>query len=385
MCAVWSCRCARKAMMSIRRDTRTGRWFFRAWVNYGNGRRERLFGTPGKAEFRDLPNTKVGAQQAEQRAITAALAGLPLVPAASKEVTPIREHATDFLDTYKPGQKPGERREKRRVMKTHLLPVFGDLTIEQLTQRHVDGYASTELARGVGVKTVNNQLAVLSTMIKYVTGERSKLRFKLDGMAGEIRAVDPYDVDGLLAAAEYDCIRAVVLLAAEAGLRAGEIRGLQWTDIRNGQLTVRRALDKQTNESIAPKHNKSRTVPLSKRLETVLGKLPRRGLWVISSADGSPIVYDRVNDDLVQLYQIANVARPPKPLHCLRHTFGTVMAKSVPLPVLRDLMGHADIETTLRYIDVGEDQKRDAIAKVFGSGSQRAADSPRRKEAAATG
>lgn len=385
MCAVWFCRCARKAMMSVRRDTRTGRWFFRAWVNYSNGRRERLFGTPGKAEFRDLPNTKVGAQQAEQRAITAALTGQPLVPAATKEATTIREHAADFLETYKPGQKPGERREKRRVMNTHLLPVFGDLTIEQLTQRHIDAYASTELARGVSVKTVNNQLAVLSTMIKYVTGERSKLRFKLDGMAGEIRAVDPYDVDGLLAAAEDDRFRAVVLLAAEAGLRAGEIRGLQWNDMRDRQLTVRRALDKLTNEAIAPKHNKSRTIPLSPRLETVLGKLPRRGLWVVSNADGSPVAYDRMNDEIAGLYRAANVTRPPKPLHCLRHTFGTVMAKSVPLPVLRDLMGHADIETTLRYVDVGEDQKRDAIAKVFGVGSQRAANSPRFREAATTG
>ena len=30
-------------------------------------------------------------------------------------------------------------------------------------------------------------------------------------------------------------------------------------------------------------------------------------------------------------------------------------------------MGHADVQTTLRYVDVGEDQKRDAIATVFGS------------------
>jgi len=49
-------------------------------------------------------------------------------------------------------------------------------------------------------------------------------------------------------------------------------------------------------------------------------------------------------------------------------TFGTVMAARVPLPVLRELMGHADVQTTLRYVDVGEDQKRDAIAAVFGSG-----------------
>ena len=43
------------------------------------------------------------------------------------------------------------------------------------------------------------------------------------------------------------------------------------------------------------------------------------------------------------------------------------MARKVPLPVLRDLMGHTDISTTMRYIDVGEDDKRNAVAAVFGS------------------
>ncbi len=365
--------------MSVRRDSRTGRWYFRAWVNYGTGRRVRLFGTPGKGDFRDLPNTKVGAQQAEQRAISAALSGAPVVPATMKEEKTIRQHAESFLETYKPGQKPAERREKRRVMNTHLLPVFGELTISALTQQHLDRYAQDELERigprgePIKPKTVNNQLTVLSTMIKYVTGAGSKLRFKLDGMDGEIHAVDPYDVDGLLAAAEDDRYRAVVLLASEAGLRAGEIRGLQWGDIRDGVITVRRALDKRTNAATAPKHNKVRTVPVSARLELVLGRLPRRGLFVIAELDGATVMYDGMNDAICALYLVAGVARPPKPLHCLRHTFGTVMAKSVPLPVLRDLMGHADIETTLRYVDVGEDDKRAAITKVFGSGSRRAA------------
>jgi hypothetical protein len=43
------------------------------------------------------------------------------------------------------------------------------------------------------------------------------------------------------------------------------------------------------------------------------------------------------------------------------------MARKVPLPVLRDLMGHSAISTTMRYIDIGEDDKRNAIAAVFGS------------------
>jgi len=52
------------------------------------------------------------------------------------------------------------------------------------------------------------------------------------------------------------------------------------------------------------------------------------------------------------------------------------MAKRVPLHVLQTLMGHADIKTTLRYIDVNEADKRDAIALVFGRASPVQASEP---------
>ena len=45
------------------------------------------------------------------------------------------------------------------------------------------------------------------------------------------------------------------------------------------------------------------------------------------------------------------------------------MARRVPLPVLRDVMGHEDVPTTMRYVDVGEADKREAIALVFGRAS----------------
>jgi integrase len=187
-------------------------------------------------------------------------------------------------------------------------------------------------------------------------------------MAGELEALPLADVETLLSSTTDPRYRAVILLAMEAGLRVGEIRGLQWTDIKSGLLTVRRALDKLTNEAVAPKHNKTRTVPLSPRLAAVLQDLPRRGLWVITDADGSFVTYDVLSAAINAIYELANVQRPPKPLHCLRHTFGTVMAKRVPLPVLQKLMGHADVKTTLRYVDVDEAAKRDAIAAVFGAG-----------------
>lgn len=359
--------------MSVKRDPRTGRWFFRTTVKYANGTRERIFGTPGiPGRYHDLPNTKAGALEAERRAIAEALHGKAIAQpeaSATKEAPKtIREHAPTFLANYKPEQKPSEKRTKEWTLEYHLLPFFGDMTIEQLAQTDIDAFARAELKRGMAVKTVNNRLAVLSTMIKYVTGEKSKLRFKLDGMAAEIAAVSMEDVEKLLAACGDDRYRAIILLAAEAGLRIGEIRGLQWTDIKDGQLTVRRALDPVTNETIAPKHNLSRTVPLSPRIKAALASLPRRGLWVVTRLDdGRELGYWTIVEAIRGIYDRAKVVRPAKLMHCLRHTFGTVMAKRVPLPVLQKLMGHRDVQTTLRYVDVSEDDKREAIATVFGT------------------
>ena len=357
--------------MPIWHDSKKG-WCFRTVVKAPTGT-VRPYGRPGHpGPYHDLPRSMAGAKAAEQRAIQRAMNGPkgdpPSASLAKKEepAKTIRQHAEKFVDTYKPGSKPGEKREKRRVLKSDLLPYFGDMTIEGLKQTDVDTFAQREIDRGMKIKTVNNRLAVLSTLIKYVTGEKSRLRFKLDGMTGELHAVASVDVERLLDAADDERYRVVLLLAYEAGLRSGEIRGLQHTDLKAGQITVRRALDKQTNEIIAPKHNKTRTVPLSPRLVAAMEKLPLRGLWVIAEADGSFVTYDDMRETVNAIYERAKVTRPPKPLHCIRHSHGTVMARRVPLPVLQTLMGHADVKTTLRYIDVGEDDKRDAIALVFG-------------------
>jgi integrase len=307
--------------------------------------------------------------EAERRAISEAITGKPLGAVTALEAPKtIREHSVSFLETYKPESKPSTRRDREQSVE-HLLVHFGHLTIEQLTTEIVGAYVAAELKRKMKRKTINCRLATLSTLIKFATGEKSKLRLNIGGRPTKVQSVDPDDVERLLAACKDDRYRAVILLAYEAGLRAGEIRGLQWTDVKDGQLTVRRALDKETGESLRPKHDKERTVPLSPRVTEVLAALPRRGLWIVCRPDGCALNYDEVNHAVNAIYARSKVTKPLKPLHCLRHTFGTVMARRVTLPVLRDLMGHEDISTTMQYVDVGEADKRDAIALVFGRAS----------------
>jgi integrase len=355
--------------MPVRRDKRTGAWIFQATVKFADGTRKRIFGTPGiVGPYHDLARTRVGAIEAERRAISEALLGKPLVAAPALEAPKgktIREHSETFSETYKPESKPSTKRDRQLSIR-HLMPWFGDLTIEQLKQSDIGAYVASELKRGVSRKTINCRLATLSSLIRFSTGEKPKLRLNTGGKPTKIQAVEPADVERLLDACKDARYRAVILLAYEAGLRAGEIRGLQWTDIKDGQLTIRRALDKDTGASLKPKHDKERTVPLSSRIIETLATLPRRALWVVCRPDGCALNYDELNHAVNALYARSKVTRPLKPLHCLRHTFGTVMARRAPLPVLRDLMGHEEISTTMRYVDVGEADKRAAIAAVFG-------------------
>lgn len=63
--------------MPVRRDTRTGQWFFRTIIHFPEGKR-RVFGTPGiPGPYHDLSPSKAGAEEAERRAIKAALASKP--------------------------------------------------------------------------------------------------------------------------------------------------------------------------------------------------------------------------------------------------------------------------------------------------------------------
>lgn len=345
---------------------------FQVTVKHADGKRRRIFGTPGiPGPYHDLARSRVGAIEAERRAISEAMTGKPLIAAPALEAPTtepektIREHSVTFLATYKPESKPSTKRNRRLSMR-HLLEHFGDRTIEGLKAEHVGVYVASELKRGMSRKTINCHLGFLSSLIRFVTGEKPKLRLNTGGKPAKVQAVDPSDVERLLVACGDDRYRAVILLAYEAGLRAGEIRGVQWTDLKDGQLTVRRALDKDTGQALRPKHDKERTVPLSPRILEALAALPRRGLWVVCRPDGGALNYDEVNHAVNALYKRSGVVKPIKPLHCLRHTFGTVMARRVPLPVLRDLMGHEEISTTMRYVDVGEADKREAIAAVFG-------------------
>lgn len=368
--------------MPVRRDRRTGRWFFRAWVRHPDGHRERVFGTPGvPGAYHDIANTKTGALAAEQRAIARALGGPHVEPAAPppvRDIPTIRGYVEPFLEGYAASHKPSSRLDKRQRLDAYILPALGDVRLDELRQEHVDRLVAVLLAKPLARKTVNNVTAVLSSLVGYAVTNKiiadPGLKYTIETQDAEMQAVDPEDVDRLLEATTDRRYRVAILLAADAGLRIGEIRALPRLEVNELQreISVAWSYDRSGNLT-ETKGWERRAVPISDRLwaemRTGTGRL------VFARLDGEPIGYDAVRDAIHEIYDRAGVRCPTQPWHALRHTFATTLAANgKPIHVIQELMGHKSIETTRRYMHTSRAAKRDAIDSLSPSGSHRAAD-----------
>jgi integrase len=355
--------------MAVRRDPRTGRWFFRAWYRHPDGTRERIFGTPGApGPFRDLTPTKIGAQEAERRAFTALAGGRPVAlekPAPAPVVATIREYVAPFMDGYAAAHKPSSRRDKRQRLTAYILPALGDVLLDSLRQEHIDRLVAALLERGLARKTINNITAVLSSLVGYAVKNRliadPGLSYGIKTQRVEMEAVAVDDVEQLLEATKDRRYRVAILLAADAGLRIGEIRALPRAEVNevHREIGVGWSYDRSGNLT-ETKGWERRTVPISDRLWAEMRG--GSGRLVFARLDGEPIGYDAVRDAIHEIYDRAGVTCPRQPWHALRHTFGTQLAaRGTPINIIRELMGHKSIETTLRYMHTDRAAKRAAI------------------------
>lgn len=171
----------------------------------------------------------------------------------------------------------------------------------------------------------------------------------------------------------------IALLMLDAGLRVGEICGLQIQDlIYNGEpvlaLTVRPEISKSKAE---------RTIPLSDRLQDairlMIAQLPNAGVlpgtrpcfWTRSfQEDGyasSEPIYSPITTRQVQRIigkaSFAAFGRSVHP-HSLRHTFGTRLSKVLPIKGVQDALGHRQLSSTQVYIHPDSEDLKNGIKAI---------------------
>ncbi|MCA9674716.1 MAG: site-specific integrase [Myxococcales bacterium] len=362
--------------MCIRRDPRNGGWFFRATVKRADGKKVRIYGTPGvPGPYQDLSNTKVGAQAAEDRAKAHALTGT--VPAGVALVTSAAEEEVPTFAVWFKGRfwrewvvgrknKPSEVRSKEFIYDCHLEDWFGPMRLDRIGTGEVAGFRAELVEKGLSEKRINNILAVLSKPLKYavecdVIAKAPRIGlFKVE--RPEIVAWSFGEYSRLLHAASNDADEwnAAVCLAGEAGLRVGEVKALRWReDVDMIARTITVNVQSCNGVQTTPKGRTRRTIPMTTHLYQALKRLSvvREGL-VVRSFGGDGYTDSQFDKQLRRICRRAGL--PVRAWHTLRHTFGTHAAMFGVNPWrLQAWMGHKRIDETMLYVHVAEAHMRD--------------------------
>ena len=161
--------------------------------------------------------------------------------------------------------------------------------------------------------------------------------------------------------------RSMILLGINLGLRVGELLSLRWQDVwQNNQVPPLLYLRRSET-----KNNKARAIPINKNAKKAILLMYKESLRKSKSVAPENHLFSGRNQGHLNprhvnrlLYQIFNRAGLIGRLssHTLRKTFGTTLSENnVSLPAIQELLGHADISTTRKYIGVGLEKLKQAV------------------------
>jgi integrase len=259
----------------------------------------------------------------------------------------------------------------------------------------IEKWRSDRLKAGVSKETINRDIAALkATISKAVDWEiipyhpltkvkplkldtKGRVRYLSDKEEQALRtALNNRDIkikSGRLSANEWrkqrgydplpnltDCIYAdhltpIVLLAMNTGLRRGELFNLQWEDINHNTKFL-------TVQGATAKSGETRHIPLNSEAVELLKNWKKQNKGqerVFYGKDGTRL--DNVKKAWTGI--VTNAGIKNFRFHDLRHSFASkLVMKGVSLNTVRELLGHADLKTTLRYAHLAPDHKADAVA-----------------------
>jgi integrase len=289
----------------------------------------------------------------------------------SKEVPKLKDFAPQFLEHLRvERRKPSTLCDYESRLRVHVVPVLGGKRLDEITEQDVARLKARLVRRSP--KTANNVLAVLSSLFRVAVEEGlltdvpcKVKQLRAGGRRSQGRP-DFYDFEAYLrlveAAAATDWqTHLIVLLGGQAGLRAGEIRGLEWpnVDLRRRQLEVRRS--EWRGHLTTPKSGRTRLVPLTGALGEALGRYRHlRSSSVVCEDDGQPLTKRVLERKVERAALLAGL--PAKGVHILRHSFCSHLAmRGVPARTIQELAGHADLTETERYMHLSPAAIEDGI------------------------
>ena len=269
----------------------------------------------------------------------------------------------DPAQCYEPC-KQSTKTSKDWALNNQLLPVFGDLPLDRIDRPGVIRWFEGYSVRAPG--GANSALLVFRQIMNYTIsrghietnptrGLKRNPRPKLTRFLSREEIERLHEVLDCYAArwpsskVQADIIRLLLM----TGCRKSEVLNLRWREVEGDTLDL---ADSKTGP---------RQVLLSPDARAIIERQPRSGSsWVFPS----PSDPTRARTDLGLWKKARKLAGiEDVRLHDLRHRFASQAAmQGIPLPVVARLLGHAQVQMTLRYAHVSDRDVEAAAERIGG-------------------
>ncbi len=280
------------------------------------------------------------------------------------------DHLEEYLRWHR-SEYPDSHFRVQQIAEQHL-GLFRGKALSQITSKDIDDWkierlasmvwrrrGKTRIQKPIARSTVAKELrtlhAIFQKAVRWKHIEENPAEYTEKTKSTSDKA--PHYFTRPQLALLYGCAHGLTYkLIANAGLRRSEALKLKWETVDLWRLHI----DIQSEPGARTKSGKWRRVPMSdgalealRQLQAVTGE----SAYVLPRITGPSLSRACIRD--------ARRLRLPGSLHSLRHAYGAHMVMAgVSIRKLKDLMGHASIQTTMIYAQIAEDHQHDQARSV---------------------
>ena len=264
--------------------------------------------------------------------------------------------------------------------RSHLLPAFGKLPIQDVDPARLQCFISEKLGKGLSAGYISDMVILFKSMMKFAVS-RYNIRNRIQEVVlpkkkrAQIRLLSKGQQGSLhrYLNAHPDPTSLGVALSLFTGLRIGELCALRWEDVDLGRrtLSVTRTLQRIRTEKgtklvlTEPKSESSvREIPLPECLVPMLKKLACSGETYVLSGTEKPVEPRLMQYRFQRLLKKAYL--PSIHFHALRHMFATnCVEMGFDVKSLSEILGHSGVEITLnRYVHSSLERKKQFMKRL---------------------
>ena len=324
--------------------------------------------------------------------------GRPVPPAVIHPGT-LDEFAGEYLRAKAPTLAPSTVKGREEAYRLRVSPTLGDLDVSEVSRQRVEIWLAETLAsssRHATWKALEALRTILKAAVEWgrvADNPAAGLRLP-KAPPGELqrakKVLDAEQLAALFAGTRRLHLETMLRMAGEAGLRLGEIIGLQWPDVDLAarRVTVARSVWQEAGRDGkpprrlvgSPKSGRVRRVAISAGLATRLARWYADAVveggasaegYVWPARSGGPMDSSTPGQALARVLDRVGLVdgdgRPFITFHGLRHTAASIMlARGVPLIVVSRQLGHANPNITAQvYAHLLSDSQLDDAAAVF--------------------